>query len=57
MIVSVRAVNADQVFVVYGFMGEAVQLAMSHHQDLHWIEQKERLGTGHAVQQVFASFK
>lgn len=34
--------------VVYGFGGEQVQTAMAAY-DISWVEQKEQLGTGHAV--------
>ncbi|MDF2690339.1 MAG: glmU [Gammaproteobacteria bacterium] len=44
--------NVTEVFVVYGHMGETVLTAMQHRDNVKWIEQKQRLGTGHAVQQV-----
>ncbi len=49
---SVRPLNAKEIFVVYGHMGDYVRAKMQHCQGITWIEQKERLGTGHAVQQV-----
>lgn len=48
---TVSALPAEQVFIVYGHMGEDVRNAMAHC-DVTWVEQKERLGTGHAVTQV-----
>ncbi len=36
--------------IVYGHLGHQVHAALSHYHT-HWIEQKEQLGTGHAVQQ------
>lgn len=48
---TVQALNPDQFFVVYGHMGDLVKSKLSSH-NLTWVEQKERLGTGHAVQQV-----
>jgi bifunctional UDP-N-acetylglucosamine pyrophosphorylase / glucosamine-1-phosphate N-acetyltransferase len=39
------------IHVVYGHQGEEVRSELSH-LDVNWIEQTERLGTGHAVQQV-----
>ncbi|MDO8953744.1 MAG: bifunctional UDP-N-acetylglucosamine diphosphorylase/glucosamine-1-phosphate N-acetyltransferase GlmU [Gammaproteobacteria bacterium] len=44
--------DVTEVFVVYGHLGEMVLASMQHRQDVTWVEQKERLGTGHAVQQV-----
>jgi len=39
------------IYVVYGHGGEQVPNALQDFQ-VNWVEQKERLGTGHAVQQV-----
>ena len=46
-----RALEADKVSIVYGHGGEAV-LDRLRHLDAIWVEQKERLGTGHAVMQL-----
>jgi bifunctional UDP-N-acetylglucosamine pyrophosphorylase/glucosamine-1-phosphate N-acetyltransferase len=46
-----EAVGAVRVCVVYGHGGEAVPAALSG-ADCVWVEQAERLGTGHAVQQA-----
>ena len=43
--------EADDVCVVYGHGGEAVQSAISK-PDVRWVLQAEQLGTGHAVQQA-----
>jgi len=43
--------EADDVCVVYGHGGEAVQSAVSK-PDVRWVMQAEQLGTGHAVQQA-----
>lgn len=40
-----------QIYVVYGFGGTQVQNAIDD-SDIHWIEQTEPLGTGHAVAQA-----
>jgi len=45
------ALAADDVCVVYGHGGEAVQSAISM-PDVRWVLQAEQLGTGHAVQQA-----
>ncbi len=46
-----RALEADDVCVVYGHGGDAVQEAFAG-QDLRWALQAEQLGTGHAVLQA-----
>ena len=46
-----RALEADKISIVYGHGGEAV-LECLRHLDAIWVEQKERLGTGHAVMQL-----
>ncbi|WP_295881522.1 bifunctional UDP-N-acetylglucosamine diphosphorylase/glucosamine-1-phosphate N-acetyltransferase GlmU [uncultured Thiohalocapsa sp.] len=45
------AVGATRVCVVYGHGGEQVPRALAD-ADCAWVEQAERLGTGHAVQQA-----
>ncbi|WP_397597148.1 bifunctional UDP-N-acetylglucosamine diphosphorylase/glucosamine-1-phosphate N-acetyltransferase GlmU [Silanimonas sp.] len=47
-----RALGAVRIHVVYGHGGEAVREAFRADADLAWVEQAERLGTGHAVQQA-----
>lgn len=47
-----RALQPAGVHVVYGHGGEQVLAAFASDADLQWAEQKERLGTGHAVQQA-----
>jgi bifunctional UDP-N-acetylglucosamine pyrophosphorylase/glucosamine-1-phosphate N-acetyltransferase len=41
----------NSVFIIYGHGGETVKQALSQ-LDATWIEQKQQLGTGHAVQQA-----
>lgn len=48
---TVSALETAQIFVVYGYMGDQVRSAMQHC-NVTWVEQTERLGTGHAVMQV-----
>jgi len=43
--------NPEQLIVVYGYQGAMVQAALQHHA-INWVEQKEQLGTGHAVLQA-----
>src|SRR5690606_12426851 len=47
-----REAGAAKVHVVYGHGGEAVLAALATEPDLTWVEQRERLGTGHAVMQA-----
>ncbi|WKJ90654.1 bifunctional UDP-N-acetylglucosamine diphosphorylase/glucosamine-1-phosphate N-acetyltransferase GlmU [Methylomonas montana] len=41
----------NQIFIIYGHGGETVKQALNEF-DATWIEQKQQLGTGHAVQQA-----
>ena len=43
--------NPKQLVVVYGYGGDLVKETFSS-QNIQWVEQKEQLGTGHAVQQA-----
>ena len=47
--------GADRIIVVYGHGGDSVKSAI-HNDKVEWVEQKERLGTGHAVQQAMPHF-
>jgi bifunctional UDP-N-acetylglucosamine pyrophosphorylase / glucosamine-1-phosphate N-acetyltransferase len=46
-----KALTPAKVIVVYGFGGEQVKNAFSE-KNIIWVEQKQQLGTGHAVQQA-----
>jgi bifunctional UDP-N-acetylglucosamine pyrophosphorylase / glucosamine-1-phosphate N-acetyltransferase len=46
-----HAIGAERVCVVYGHGGERVRETLAGY-DCLWVEQAERLGTGHAVQQA-----
>lgn len=46
---SAKALNAEEIVIVYGHGGEQVLDACQHF-DAAWVEQTEQLGTGHAVQ-------
>lgn len=47
-----RQLGAAGIHVVYGHGGDQVRAAFASQGDLHWTEQEQRLGTGHAVQQA-----
>ncbi|HUG25832.1 bifunctional UDP-N-acetylglucosamine diphosphorylase/glucosamine-1-phosphate N-acetyltransferase GlmU, partial [Piscinibacter sp.] len=52
VISSARALDPAGIHIVYGHGGEEVRAAFAGQPDLHWAEQVERLGTGHALQQA-----
>ncbi|MDV6316534.1 bifunctional UDP-N-acetylglucosamine diphosphorylase/glucosamine-1-phosphate N-acetyltransferase GlmU [Idiomarina sp. HP20-50] len=46
-----RSLKPDAINLIYGHGGDELQQAIAG-DDLTWVEQREQLGTGHAVQQV-----
>ncbi|MGY6519287.1 MAG: bifunctional UDP-N-acetylglucosamine diphosphorylase/glucosamine-1-phosphate N-acetyltransferase GlmU [Lysobacteraceae bacterium] len=50
-----RALDPHGIHIVYGHGGGQVREAFATEADLHWAEQAQRLGTGHAVQQAMPS--
>ena len=52
VIATARALRPAGIHVVYGHHGERVRDAFADQPDLHWSEQAQRLGTGHALQQA-----
>ena len=51
VIETARSITPDDMTIVYGHGGEMVKEVLDA-PDLNWVEQKERLGTGHAVMQA-----
>ena len=51
VITDAQELGAAGIHIVFGHGGEQVQQALSAY-DLHWVEQREQLGTGHAVEQA-----
>lgn len=49
--ISCSRLNARELYVVYGYGGDLVPQTLSH-LPVKWFEQKQQLGTGHAVQQA-----
>ena len=45
-----RALRPSRIQIVYGHLGDQVQAAATDLNDLTWVHQAERLGTGHALQ-------
>jgi bifunctional UDP-N-acetylglucosamine pyrophosphorylase/glucosamine-1-phosphate N-acetyltransferase len=54
VIAAARALQPAAIHVVHGHGGQQVQAAFAGQSDLRWVEQAERLGTGHAVEQALA---
>jgi bifunctional UDP-N-acetylglucosamine pyrophosphorylase / glucosamine-1-phosphate N-acetyltransferase len=52
VIASARALDPAGIHMVYGHGGDQVRAAFAQQADLHWAEQAQQLGTGHAVQQA-----
>jgi bifunctional UDP-N-acetylglucosamine pyrophosphorylase / glucosamine-1-phosphate N-acetyltransferase len=46
-----KSLKPQKIICVYGYGGDAVPNALAH-ENITWVEQKEQLGTGHAVLQV-----
>jgi bifunctional UDP-N-acetylglucosamine pyrophosphorylase/glucosamine-1-phosphate N-acetyltransferase len=49
-----RALAPAAIHVVYGHAGEQLRAAFAGEADLRWVEQAQRLGTGHALAQALA---
>lgn len=54
VIAAAKQLSPAKIIVVYGYGGDAVPNAFKD-EPIVWVEQKEQLGTGHAVQQAVAS--
>ncbi|SDD68558.1 UDP-N-acetylglucosamine pyrophosphorylase /glucosamine-1-phosphate N-acetyltransferase [Aquimonas voraii] len=52
VIEAARRLEPARIHIVYGHAGEQVRAAFADQANLSWIEQSERRGTGHAVQQA-----
>ena len=44
--------HLDRQIIIIGYEGDRVKQALSHRQQVEFVEQTEQLGTGHAVQQL-----
>ena len=53
VIETARSLSPAGVHVVFGHGGDQVRAAFAEDPGLHWAEQREQLGTGHAVMQAF----
>jgi len=52
--VSALQLNFREAHIVYGHGGRQVPETLAHLQAVNWVEQKQQLGTGHAVRQAIA---
>ncbi len=49
---SCSLLDLERQIIIIGYQGEKVKQALSHRQNIEFVEQTEQLGTGHAVQQL-----
>lgn len=49
---TVSELNPEKIFVIVGHEAEKVKASFDNRLDITWVEQKEQLGTGHAVMQI-----
>ena len=49
---SCNLIQPSRRIVIVGYQADQVKQALSHYQDLEFVEQTEQLGTGHAIQQL-----
>ena len=54
---SCKLINPDKSIVIVGYEAEKVKEALSHLNQVEFVEQKEQLGTGHAIQQLIPYLK
>jgi bifunctional UDP-N-acetylglucosamine pyrophosphorylase/glucosamine-1-phosphate N-acetyltransferase len=54
VLATARALSPATIHVVHGHAGEQVHAAFAADPDIEWVEQAERLGTGHALAQALA---
>ena len=52
---SCRLLDLDRQIAIVGYQEEKVRQALSHRQEVEFVEQTEQLGTGHAVQQLMST--
>jgi bifunctional UDP-N-acetylglucosamine pyrophosphorylase / glucosamine-1-phosphate N-acetyltransferase len=49
---SCKSIDVSRNIVIVGYQGDRVKEALNHLENLEFVEQKEQLGTGHAIQQL-----
>ncbi|MEL6787122.1 MAG: bifunctional UDP-N-acetylglucosamine diphosphorylase/glucosamine-1-phosphate N-acetyltransferase GlmU [Cyanobacteria bacterium J06607_15] len=52
---SCSLLDLERQIVIIGYQGEQIKTALSHRQEVEFVEQTQQLGTGHAVQQLLSS--
>ena len=53
---SCQILNPERQIVIIGYQGEKIKQALSSRTNVEFVEQREQLGTGHAVQQLLPYF-
>ncbi|AFZ46059.1 glucosamine-1-phosphate N-acetyltransferase [Cyanobacterium stanieri PCC 7202] len=56
-IASCELVKPDRTAIIIGYEGERIKQALNHLTGVEFVEQKEQLGTGHAIQQLLEPLK
>jgi len=51
-ILSCQGLQVDRLLVIIGYQGDRVRAALQNYPQVEFVEQKQQLGTGHAVQQL-----
>jgi len=56
-IASCELIKPDRTAIIIGYEGDKIKEALHHLQGVEFVEQKEQLGTGHAIQQLLEPLK
>ncbi|PPI88343.1 UDP-N-acetylglucosamine diphosphorylase/glucosamine-1-phosphate N-acetyltransferase [Candidatus Pantoea edessiphila] len=48
-----KSINKHKIYIVYGFKGELIKKTLNNESSITWILQKEQVGTGNAIKEVF----
>ncbi|MGY6528994.1 MAG: bifunctional UDP-N-acetylglucosamine diphosphorylase/glucosamine-1-phosphate N-acetyltransferase GlmU [Cyanobacterium sp.] len=56
-IASCELIKPDRTAIIIGYEGEKIKQALNHLEKVEFVEQKEQLGTGHAIQQLLEPLK
>lgn len=56
-IASCELIKPDRTAIIIGYEGDKIKQALTHIEGIEFVEQKEQLGTGHAIQQLLEPLK